>query len=438
MEVHVGLRFRATLVFEPCSCATVRAVQLDRIREKVWAGEVLDDAELAELERVAQREGGPVWRTTVAQALINADAVTQAIPILEAVRRDFPRDVQAHLAFGRALISLEKWNEAEAPLKLALELNPQDPEPLKALGTIAMRRNEYGRARALLNEVLRLDPLDDEAQLLMAELEALVPEPTTAGPPTLESFTRALVERLKAQSTQHVVARGQLSIRMGRGGVARFDLASLFKEAVPSSRPLAETVELVAKDLAERSLALPPGRLQLLAKVLPVLRDSSFLERGEGGAHREGPAGLWYFYAVDDPEVVLYIPEGVLAAYRVTLEELDEAAWKNLEARPTEVRALELEQGALRLSNTPTGLWALAHGDGHDAARLLTVSHQAALEKVAGAGPLRVYLGLRELVLLCREDDAASVAKLDGLDAAREGIVGPWRLHGGKLTALPE
>ncbi len=183
---------------------------------------------------------------------------------------------------------------------------------------------------------------------------------------------------------------------------------------------------------------MPPGRLQLLAKVLPVVRDSTFLERGEGGAHREGPAGLWFFFAIDDPEVVLYVPEGLLAAHRISIEALDEAAWKNLEARPTEVRALELEQGALRLSATPTGLWALAHGDGHDAARLLTVSHQAAIEKVSGGGPLRVYLGLRELVLFCREDDSRSVKKLEGLDAAREGIVGAWRLLDGRLTALPE
>jgi tetratricopeptide (TPR) repeat protein len=412
-------------------------VELDRIRQKVWAGEVLDDAELAQLERVAQREGGPVWRTTVAQALINADAVTQAIPILEAVRRDFPRDVQAHLALGRALISVEKWNEAEAPLKSALELNPEDPEPMKALATIALRRAEFARARALVQDVLRIDPMDEEALMLRGELDALAP----AGPgsaPSLDDFTRALVDRLKAQSTPHLLAKGQLSIRLGRGGVARFDLQNLFKDALTAGSSVQGSVDLIAKDLAERSLGLPPGRLQLLARVLPVVRDSAFLERGEGGAHREGPASLWFFYAVDDPEVVLYVPEGLLPVYRVTLEELDESAWKNLEARATEVRALELEQGALRLSATPTGLWALAHGDGHDAARLLTVSHQAALERAAGTGPLRVYLGLRELVLACREDDAISVAKLEGLDAAREGIVGAWRLHEGKLTALPE
>ena len=195
---------------------------------------------------------------------------------------------------------------------------------------------------------------------------------------------------------------------------------------------------LIGRDFAERSLGLPPGKAQLLGKVLPVLRDSTFLERAQGAVRREGPAGLWFFYAVEDPEVVLYVPEGVLAALRLDLEQLDAAAWKNLEARPAEVRALELEQGALRLSATPTGLWALAHGDGHDAARLLTRSHQATLEQHAGPGPWRVYLGLRELVLVCREDDAVSVKKLEGLESAREGITGAWRLFDGRLSPLPE
>lgn len=414
-------------------------MELERIKEKVWAGEKLSDAELAVLESAAQREGGPVWRTTVAQALINADAVKEALPILEAVRRDFPRDVQAHLALGRALISLEKWNEAEGPLKQALALQPEDPEPMKALAVVAMRRAEFGKARALLDDVLHLDPMDDEARVLLGELDANSRErPEPSGPVTLDDFTRALINRLRAQSTPHVVAKGQLTIRLGRGGVARFDLRGLFEESGQVGRSLSESVELLGRDLAERSLGLPPGKLPLLAKVLPVVRDSAFLERGEGSAHREGPATLWIFYAIDDPEAVLYVPEGLVNAYDISVEELDEAAWKNLAARPTEVRALELEQGALRLSTTPTGLWSLAHGDGHDAARLLTVHHQAAMEKAAGTGPLRVYLGLRELVLFCREDDKANVAKLEGLDAAREGITGAWRLHGGKLTSLPE
>lgn len=410
---------------------------LERIKEKVWNGEVLTDQELVQLQETAQREGGPVWRTMVAQALINADAISQAIPILEGVRRDFPAEVQAHLALGRALLSLERWNEAEAPLQRALQLNPGDPEPTKALAMLALRRGEWARARLWIDDALRVDPMDEEAQLLQGELERLEPATIDAAP-SLELFTRALIQRLQSQSTPHLIAKGQLSIRLGRGGVARFTLEDLFNDSVKQGHSLQESTEVLARDFAERSLGLPPGRIQLMAKVLPVVRDSTFLERGEGAARREGPAGLWFFFTIDDPEVVLYLPENVLGSQRITLEQLDEVAWKNLEARPTEVRALELEQGALRLSATRTGLWALAHGDGHDCARLLTVSHQAAMEKACGMGALRVYLGLRELALFCREDDATSVKKLEGLDAAREGIVGAWRLHEGRLIALPE
>lgn len=412
-------------------------MELDRIRVKVWNGETLSDVELDLLRRAAQHEGGPLLRTTVAQALINADQLPQAVGLLETIRRDFPGDLQVHLALGRALISMEKWTEAEAPLTRALALNPDDPEPMKAMATIALRRAEFPRARALLEHVLRVDPFDTEAQLLFSEVEATAPAELTAAP-TLEDFTHALAERLRAQSTPHLLQKDQLLIRLGKGGVARFELDALFHEAQRMGRSIAEGVELFAKDLAERSLGLPAGRLHLLAKVLPVVRDSAFLERGLGTARREGPAGLWYFYAVDDPEVVLYVPEGLLAALRISLEQLDDAAWKNLEARPTEVRALELEQGALRLSVTPTGLWALAHGDGHDASRLLTPSHQAKMERVAGPGPWRVYLGLRELVLFCHERDEVSARKLEGLDSAREGIQGAWRLHEGRLTSLPD
>lgn len=409
-------------------------MELQRIREKVWSGEVLSDDELSALRRAAQNEGGPMWRTTVAQALINADAVSAAIPLLEAVRRDFPRDVQANLALARALISVEKWNEAEAPLNQALALNPGDPEPMKALATLALRRAEWSRARALVQDVLKVDPLDEEAQFLWSEFQRLAPAELTAGP-TVDEFTRVLLEKLKAQSTPYVVAKGQLIIKLGRGGVARFELEALFRESVRLGRDLSESAELVARDFAERSLGLPPGKLQLLSRVLPVLRDSAFLARGDGLARREGPAGLWVFYVVENPDSLLYVPEGLTAVHHVSLEQLDEAAWKNLEARPTEVRAVELVDGGLRLANASTGVWALAAGDGHDATRLLTVSHQAALEKTCGRVPLVVYLGLRELVLCCREDDQPSVQKLEALESAREGIGGTWRFSEGRLSS---
>lgn len=376
---------------------------LERIRLKVQSGEVLDEGELAVLRRAA--------------------------------RRDFPTDAQVHLALGRALLSLGRWDQAEAPLARALELQPGDADATRALASLALRRTRWREARALVEQLLAADPSDAEGRLLLTELDARQP-PETRGAPTVPEFTRALSERLRLQSTPHLVQKDQLLLRLGRGGVARVDLAELHQEARQLGRGTASAAAVVARELAEHSLGLPAGPAPLLARVLPVVRDSAFLERGLGGARREGPAGLWFFYAVEDPEVVLYVPEALLGALGLTLEALDEAAWKNLEARPAVPRALEVEEGALRLAATPTGLWALAHGDGHDAARLLTPSHQAALASAAGPSPWRVYLGLRELVLACAEGDAVSVAKLEALDAAREGIHGTWRLDGGRLAPV--
>lgn len=409
-------------------------VQLERIQKKVEAGERLEDAEFAILERAAKEAGSPQLRAAVAQALLNADAVMEALQLLEGLKRDFPKDVHVHLALARAAISQEKWADAESSILEGLRLQADDPELLTALAVVALRKGERARARALVDDVLSRDPLHAEAQLLAGELRQTAT--LTELKPSRDDFVHALLDQLKRQSTPHLVQRQQLLVRLSRKGIARLDLDALYEDFTDSGRSLDEGVRSVGREIAEKALAVPGGRLQFLARVLPVLRDSAFLERAEGAVRREGPAGLWIFYAVEDPEAVLYVPQGLLDAHRMEVEQLDSVAWKNLATRPAEVRAIELEQGALRLSPTPTGLWCIAHGDGHDGARLLTPEHHAAMEKVAGPSPFRVYLGLRELVLFCREGDPLNAAKLEGLDAARDGIAGAWRLHDGRLTRL--
>jgi tetratricopeptide (TPR) repeat protein len=411
-------------------------VELERIQKKVEAGERLSDFELDALKRAATDLGGPQLRTAVAQALINADAARDALPILEAVRRDFPKDMHVHLALGRAATSLERWADAEAALLTAKGLQPDDPEVLVALAVVALRRGERAKARALVEAALATDPFHDEAQVLSGELRQT--SDASEFRPSREDFVHALLDQLKRQSTPHLVQKQQLLVRLSRKGIAKLDLDTLYRDFLESARALDEGVASVGKEIAEKSLGLPGGRLQFLARVLPVLRDSSFLERSEGAVRREGPAGLWIFFAIEDPEAVLYVPQGLLDSHRLGVDQLDEVAWRNLDARVAEVRAIELEQGALRLAPTPTGLWCIAHGDGHDSARLLTRTHQEAMERVAGPGPFRVYLGLRELVLFCREDDASSSARLEGLDAAREGIAGAWRLADGRLSQLAD
>ena len=406
--------------------------------EKVEDGEALSDAELDALSTYARKDGGRVLRTAMAQALLERDAVQDAMAVLDALSRDFPHDVQVALARARAFVSQERYGEAEAPLLHALRLNPGDPEAIKALAVLAMRRGEMAKARALVNQVLRVDPFDGEAQQIQAELDAggevLPPESI----PLLNDFTERLVKQLVAQSTPHLLQKDQLLVRMGKGGVGRLDLKSLYRGFLDGAKSLDTAVEILARELAERSLGIPAGRLPLLATVLPVLRDPSFLDRAVGAAHREGPAGLHVFFTLKDPELVRYIPEGVVRSHRLTLEELDAAAWKNLGVEPPQLRPIALEAGTLRLSDASTGLWAIAAGDGHDAARLLSPTHQKYLEDRLGQTPLRVYLGLRELVLLCRQDDAVNSEQLKGLEASADGIGGAFSYAAGRLTRLDD
>lgn len=410
---------------------------LERLLEKVEAGEALTDAELDQLSAFARKDGGRILRTAVAQALITRDAIAEGMAVLDGLARDYPHDVQVALARARAYVAQERYAEAEGPLQQALRINPGDPEAMKALAVLAMRRGELARARSLIAKVLEADPFDPEAQQISSELDAPA-EPAPADIPLLSDFTRKLLERLTAQSTPHLLQKDQLLVRLGKGGVARLDLKSLYRGFLDGAKGIDVAVDVLARELAERTLGIPAGRLPLMATVLPVLRDAAFLDRAVGAAHREGPAGLLLFYTLKDPELVRYIPEGVLDTHRLTLEELDGSAWKNLAAEKPTVRALELDGGALKLSPTKTGLWALALGDGHDGARLLSPPHQEALDGAAGGGPLRVYLGLRELVLACRVDDAANVARLGNLEAAPDGIPGAFKLEGGRLTRLEE
>lgn len=78
----------------------------------------------------------------------------------------------------------------------------------------------------------------------------------------------------------------------------------------------------------------------------------------------------------------------------------------------------------------------MAEGDGHDAARLLLPSQREELALLAGEGPLRVALGRRELVLVCRESDAAACEALARLMPSPDGIPGTFRLTEEGLSAV--
>lgn len=419
--------------------ALVSPPDLDLVRQKVEQGERLEPAELQLLQDAADMDRGPALRLALAHAYINADDERTALALLELLVRDFPLDVQVRLGQARALAGLERYGQAEQVLNDVLTLNPDDPEALKALAVLALRRGETRRARQWVAEVLRIDPIDDEARLLREELDAFEAasssRPTSAAPE--REFVQALLAQLRAREVPHARRGSDLLLPAQGGGMARVGLDSLYATYAHGGRPLAEAAEATAQELASLSLGIPRDKAELLAAVLPVLRTTSFHPSATGSACREGPAGLLVYYVIEDPELVRYLPGWVLDGSTGTLEELDAAAWENLTERVAAPEPVRVDEGKLARAQGRTALWALASGDGHDGARLLTAAQRETLAAQLGPGPYRVSLGHRELALVCREAEVEAVAMLEALAPAPDGIPGRFRLDAdGKLSLL--
>jgi tetratricopeptide (TPR) repeat protein len=409
---------------------------LEQLHRKVEAGEPLSEAELEALRLQAQREPGPTPRLALAHALVNAGAEREALRLLEALRRDFPREVQVRLGLARALLGLERPAEAEAALREALALNPGDPEALKALAALALRRAEYARARACVAQVLEGDPFDGEARLLKEELEAAELPPPPRPRAQRSEFTAALVAALHRAG---VACRWQgraLLVKPGSGEVVRVDVASLYASYWEGAQELGACVEELVAWLRGLSRGLPGGARELEARLRPVLRPTGFARQAVGALYRPGPAGLEVFYVLEDSDSLRYLPVAALGPAGLEPEAVDAAAWRNLEACPAPVWPVALEAGRVVRAEAPSGLWAVAAGDGYDAARLLTAEQQRRLALHAGAAPLCVHLGLRELALVCREADAPARERLARLGCAPDGLGGLFRLASGALERL--
>jgi hypothetical protein len=97
-------------------------------------------------------------------------------------------------------------------------------------------------------------------------------------------------------------------------------------------------------------------------------------------------------------------------------------------------RPAALDGGTVSLAPSPTGLWALAAGDGYDGARLLCASERQQLLPSLGNPPYAVWLGSREYALACRSGHPLE-ARLAALASAADGISGVLQLDAeGNLT----
>jgi len=276
------------------------------------------------------------------------------------------------LALGHALINAGAEREALGLLESLARTFAGDLQVHLGLARALLGLERFVEAEAALHRALALSPEDPEALKVLAVLA------------------------------------------MRRGEHAR--ATDLIQRAVERD-PLDGEALLVEAELA----AVEPSPV---ARVLPVLRGGDF--EPPGALWTPGPAGLRLYYVLEHPELLRYLPAADLVPATVAA-----AARVNLAQLPAELRLIETEGDRLFLAAAPTGLWALATGDGHDAARLACLNErqwEAIRAVTASEGPFGVSLARRELVLLCDESDPEAVKRLEASGGAPDGIEGRFRL----------
>jgi tetratricopeptide (TPR) repeat protein len=100
------------------------------------------------------------------------------------VRPEFP---EAEFQRGNALVSLARFDEADAAFRRAISLKKNWSLPYSALGALLMRRERDGEATTFLRQALTVDPHDNIALRLLSELRLRAGDPRES----LELATRA-------------------------------------------------------------------------------------------------------------------------------------------------------------------------------------------------------------------------------------------------------
>lgn len=83
------------------------------------------------------------------------------------VRPEFP---EAEFQRGNALVSLQRWDQAEAAYRKAIQLRATWASPQSALGLLLIRLNRLTEAETALRQALKLDPQDPTALRTLADL----------------------------------------------------------------------------------------------------------------------------------------------------------------------------------------------------------------------------------------------------------------------------
>jgi Flp pilus assembly protein TadD len=160
---------------------------------------------------------------TAGQAALERGDLEKAVAVFSDIARQFPDLGAAHAALGTALLSAERFVEAEPALRRASQLAPASPHLHNQLGVALFRLGNLSEAESAFRQARQAAPDDVQSLLNLTELYRSQQQYVEA--------TDAIKEALKSHADQPdvLVTFGTLSLELGDTGAAAVALRRLEK-----------------------------------------------------------------------------------------------------------------------------------------------------------------------------------------------------------------
>jgi hypothetical protein len=218
-----------------------------------------------------------------------------------------------------------------------------------------------------------------------------------------DQFLRQVIDVVRKSFPDVAVARGvgSFSLRIGRHTLS---LEDLYRQVTLAPRDVDRQIEIWARDLLQAADGTALDRIEfdeLRDRVMPmIVSEASCSGTDVPRARQPLVPGLCVAYTIDDERTITYIAEPHLQKWDVTVDDLHDAAIRNLVARSDSIsaRAAQDEDGRISLIIFQTM-------DGYDATRLLLPTLHDRLREHLGS-PFVAAIPNRDILICFREETA--------------------------------
>jgi tetratricopeptide (TPR) repeat protein len=258
-----------------------------------------------------------------------SDAMTKA----EALWSQFPTEPDVAILLATLYGQQQRYRDADATLRRALDVHPKDMDLLNNLNTILVHAKDmagaeavarrmieteptlfdhrlrlarlfdtqgaHEKAESVLHEAIALDPNSEERRLMLADFLS-----TRKGPGAAEHALMEAAAQL-SHSTKILFGLAELYLKNGQDNKAREQYASLVKDYKEKPAGLEAKVKLAEMDLVSGKQAEAERQVQEVLKENPRSSDGLILSGRMALARRNGKDAVQAFRTVlhDQPEL---------------------------------------------------------------------------------------------------------------------------------------